>query len=268
MLLSGLKITITPQAREKILYWTEATTLEVSGLGLVDRTSDGFLITDVFIMKQVSSGSGTELDNEAVARLLLDLDKAGTDTGKLKCWWHSHSQMGVFWSGTDEACIKDLGGEQGEYFVSLVTNRKGELLLRLDIFRPFRATIDQLALNVGIETPGLREACTLEVKQKVEKATVVPAVFGYGGGRHNFPEHRWARQTNYHPWLDDEEWGMDQVEGLQAKENLALAVGEEPVGEINPELVAEVNDLRKRAREAEKKWAQSISGSSISSPPS
>lgn len=88
MQLSGVNITIAPIAREKIRYWTEATDLEVSGLGLVEKVANGFLISDVFIVEQECTANGTELDDEDTSRLLLELDKAGIDTGLLKFWWH------------------------------------------------------------------------------------------------------------------------------------------------------------------------------------
>lgn len=256
MRLSGLQITMAAQAREKIRYWTEATTLEVSGLGLVDRVAGGFLITDVFLVEQTSTSSGTELDNEAVARLLMELDKQGIDTGKLKFWYHSHAQMDVFWSGTDEACIQELGGEQGEYFVSLVTNRKGDVLLRCDIYRPFRATFDQLPLTVGTETPGLRDACKLEVEQKVERA-MAPIMYG------RFQNYRSARSAGWGDLWGDEEWDLGPEERAEA----ATRANESCVSQY-PELIAEVQSLRERAQIAERKWVQSISDSLTSLPPS
>lgn len=84
----GITVTIASKALEKIRYWTEATDIEVSGLGLVRKVPGGFFIEDTYIIEQECGPGGTELDNDALAQFMLDLNAQGIDPGGLKFWWH------------------------------------------------------------------------------------------------------------------------------------------------------------------------------------
>ncbi len=52
--------------------------------------------------------------------------------GRLKGWWHSHANAGVFWSPTDVSNIERL--EPDGYLISIVTNKKGDKKCRVDLF--------------------------------------------------------------------------------------------------------------------------------------
>jgi hypothetical protein len=97
---------------------------------------------------------------------MVDCILKGIDTSKLKLWWHSHANMGVFWSTTDENTIKlfDNG-----WMISLVGNKKGEILSRLDIYDPIRFTLGNLELKIIIETdPLLEKQIEDEIAEKVK----------------------------------------------------------------------------------------------------
>ena len=129
-------------------------------------------MTDLFLPKQVCSPGGTELDQESVATLIMEIDRAGADAGKLRLWFHSHGSMDVFWSQTDETCISNLAN--GDYVLSLVTNKRGSTLARLDIFKPVRLTVDHVPVSVRSTGDSLRNRCREEVLQQVEN---IPAPF-------------------------------------------------------------------------------------------
>jgi hypothetical protein len=137
-----IRLYLLPEVEERMRHYTNLAAGEVSGLGTVEQFDGGFLVTDLFLPKQSCSPGGTELDQESVATLLMELDDAGADAGSLRFWWHSHGSMDVFWSRTDEECIDNLAN--GDYVLSLVTNKKGHTLARLDIFKPVRVTVDQV----------------------------------------------------------------------------------------------------------------------------
>ena len=59
--------------------------------------------------------------------------KKGLDTQNWKLWWHTHYDFGVFWSMTDEDNIKNLITLSKNFLVSVVINKKGEVLSRLDL---------------------------------------------------------------------------------------------------------------------------------------
>jgi hypothetical protein len=165
-----IRFYLLPEVEERMRHYTNLAAGEVSGLGTVEEFDGGFLVTDLFLPKQTCSPGGTDLDQESVATLIMELDQAGKDPGALRFWWHSHGNLDVFWSGTDEQCINNLAN--GDYVLSLVTNKRGDVLARLDIFRPVRVTLDKVPVSVRSAGESLRERCREEIMQKVENVPV------------------------------------------------------------------------------------------------
>lgn len=113
---------IEPLELEKIRYWVDKCPVEISGLGKVSKLKDGELyVSKVYLLEQESTSADTELDDSAVAKLLYE---TRNDEGELMFWWHSHHDMGVFWSGTDMAAIEQLG--KNGMVVATVFNKKRE----------------------------------------------------------------------------------------------------------------------------------------------
>jgi hypothetical protein len=165
------KVYIDAIAREKLFHWVALAKGEVSGLGRVREFRDdngnltGFMVDDIFLVKQKSTAATTELDDEAVAALLVDLDNGGMDVGDVRCWWHSHGSMDTFWSTTDDDCAAGLANSK--YFISIVTNKKGALLCRVDIYEPVRVTIDEVPIETALPDYGTFESCKAEFAEKV-----------------------------------------------------------------------------------------------------
>jgi hypothetical protein len=195
-----IRLYLLPEVEERMRHYTNLAAGEVSGLGTVEQFDGGFLVTDIFLPRQECSQGGTELDQESVATLLMELDNAGQDPGALKFWWHSHGGLDTFWSRTDEECIDNLAN--GDYLLSLVTNKRGNVLARLDIFKPVRVTIDQVPVSVRSTGVALLDTCRQEIRDNVNNIPFpfAPAI--------NFP----AREPELFP-----HWGevQDDLEELE-----------------------------------------------------
>ncbi|MBM4355533.1 MAG: hypothetical protein FJ109_17380 [Deltaproteobacteria bacterium] len=165
-----IRLYLLPEVEERIRHYTRLAAGEVSGLGTVEEFDGGFLVTDLYLPKQACTPAGTELDQEAVATLMLELDNSGKDPGGLRFWWHSHADMNTFWSKTDEQCIENLAN--GDYVLSLVTNKRGSMLARLDIFRPVRVTLDDIPVGVRTRDLGLLESCRKELLERVNDSPI------------------------------------------------------------------------------------------------
>lgn len=171
------ELRLSLQVNEKITHWVELAEGEVSGLGIVDPVFaeggviEAFEVEDVFLLEQVSTKSNTELDPQAVAEFLVEAEEEGF-ADRVHLWWHSHGDMDVFWSGTDDACIEGMGGDP--YLVSLVVNKAGERRARLDTFSPFRITVDHLPCSVILPSLELREQCEREFDDKVHEPKLRP----------------------------------------------------------------------------------------------
>lgn len=162
---------------DQLLSYARAVELEVSGLGCVKEEGGIFRITEVFLPSQEGSSVSTDIDKGAVAKWI-----AKRKTGKgINLWWHSHNDMDVFESLTDE----ETAGEtlklfSGEWMVSLVINNKGRRLAVLYLRSPVPLSV---ALEIHIDAPlnPETEKWYKEAKKKVRKEKIVVQTFGKDG---------------------------------------------------------------------------------------
>ena len=158
-----LCVEIEAEAWECIRQWTQFADGEFSCLGTV---GDDLYINEVHLLEQECTDTATELDPEAVATLLMGLDRPE----HARAWIHSHSDMQCFWSNTDEDCIEGLANES--FLISIVVNKAGDYRCRVDLFRPVRLTIDKVPVVVRVRSPRLAAACKREFDQKVREVPV------------------------------------------------------------------------------------------------
>jgi hypothetical protein len=166
----------TAETYARLRLYVELCPSEIGGLGEVRPDGEGLLVTELFLPDQRVSASETELQPEALLRLLHRCLEEGRDPAALRLWWHSHAEHGVEWSDTDEATIANFGSDS---LVSLVTNKAGDLLCRSDTWKSERSTVDGIPVVRPDESLGaarataLREATWAEI---VEKISVVSCV--------------------------------------------------------------------------------------------
>ena len=159
----------TQKVIQKLKYFTEGTNGEISGLGKSEFEDNEMIsILDVEIFKQKCSGGSTVLDEGAMAQFLNELIIKGEDPAKWNVWWHSHADMDTFWSTTDEGTIEET---TTPFLISIVVNKKLNILTRLDVFKPFRFTfrqgLESLAYEKGRDNE-LHNYCKNRIKQCVE----------------------------------------------------------------------------------------------------
>lgn len=163
-------IILSPKAYQKMKYFVLNTPVEVSGMGkskFIDNET--ILVQDIEILKQENSFADTILDEAAMAKFLQEKIE---ESESWNIWWHSHADMGSFWSITDERTIEETTG--GNYLISIVTNKKLKTLARFDLFNPLRLTLE---LNVRKSKGRPKESkqylvnyCKNRLKKCVKKA--------------------------------------------------------------------------------------------------
>lgn len=119
----ALRFNIPRDVYDKIMYWVNKSSDEVSGFGTLTVNGEDITVVDAFLLPQKVGGAHTDIDPEALSKLQYQCYRDKIE-GELKWWWHSHVKMDVFWSGTDKETIKQLG-EQG-WIVATVFNQKNE----------------------------------------------------------------------------------------------------------------------------------------------
>ena len=122
--IARFRVEFDPMVYHKIMHWIDKAVGEVSGLGKVVFEADGTCrVISAFLIEQENSGSTTDLNAAAIAKVMYEQRET---PGHLNFWWHSHVNFGVFWSGTDENTIRELGSNG--FLVSTVLNKKRENL--------------------------------------------------------------------------------------------------------------------------------------------
>ena len=80
---------------------------EIGGFMIAEKDKNGdIIISNPEILEQEVTGSTTIMDRMAIADYYVkSAQKHGTDIRFI--WWHSHANMGAFWSGTDTTTMKE-----------------------------------------------------------------------------------------------------------------------------------------------------------------
>mgnify|MGYP001312202872 CR=1 FL=1 len=141
-----LAVVLSAKAFTQLFGWAYTTHLEISCLGTVSRKGRTFEVEEFFLLDQVSTGVHTELDPEALARLVESLRAAGSAARAqaLRCWAHSHpGNMGTFWSTTDDDTARLLAGD---CLVSIVVSGGFSIRARIDLGGPLPVAIDNVAV--------------------------------------------------------------------------------------------------------------------------
>lgn len=122
---TDFKLIIPRAVMDKINWWMHKTNKEVSGFGSLhfDDTTSTFTVKDAILLKQEVTGASAEIDPNAMAKAMFRMKD---DPLGLKWHWHSHVNMGVFWSADDMEIIRSLG--QRSWVLATVFNYKEEHL--------------------------------------------------------------------------------------------------------------------------------------------
>lgn len=118
-----------------IHYFTCLRAGEINGLGLVEKQGNDFLIPEVFILDQETNENEANIVGLSFARYV---DRC-EDPSKILLQWHSHDDGAVFWSSHKD--IPTIKRWLGDFLISMVVNKHGDCLCRLDLFRPFRLSL-------------------------------------------------------------------------------------------------------------------------------
>ena len=160
----NLKVVLTKEVHNKIRTQTNLIDNEITGLGLVDIKNNIARVYDVFLVKQIVSGASCELDEVGICELVDKLIAEGKNPKHLRFWWHSHANMGVNWSNTDEDTGEKFGGNT--FFLSLVINHKGEMRARINVYNPIKLMLDNLP--VFVESSEIKEDFINDMKTEIQ----------------------------------------------------------------------------------------------------
>lgn len=179
------KLVIDNEVYRKVMHWVNKSQFEVSGLGTIIKEKDGTLrVNSVMLLPQKNQATHTEIEPNAVCKAMYELRDA---EGELRWWWHSHVQMGCFWSKTDMDTIKEWG--DNGWVAATVFNQKREYRSAIHIGNSDVGEIflDQVETAFGAFVEPMSAVWDAEYDKNVTNTTWTPSTqsqFNYQGERY------------------------------------------------------------------------------------
>lgn len=160
------RVYIPLETKQRLDLYIQCCDHEISGLGTVRRRGKDFVIDQIYLFEQNVTAASTNLDPKDLSKFLVEIIGLGQDPEEIKFWWHSHASMDVFWSSTDENTIALF---KNQWMISLVGNKAGAYLVRVDIYSPWHHMFDLGAIRILYpDNPVLEEEIRKEIERKVK----------------------------------------------------------------------------------------------------
>lgn len=213
------KISISETAYRKMVALTKATDDEVMAYIVVN----GLTVEDIIVLKQEAGSASAEIDTKVISKMMTELIKNGHEKviKNIKGTFHSHNDMGCYWSWVDVENIENLlKGTQNNYVISIVSSKANGnivLLCRLDI-RIGNETIsyEEIPFNIGFtENNKWDKWAKDEIKKKVKEIK-----FAYYPHEYGLPfyakEEKWKtkKKGKKQDYEDDDDYyahGMEEL---------------------------------------------------------
>ena len=129
------KVYYSDKAWAKIAYFVNRAKGEVGWLGLVERRGTNYLVTDVFLPEQEVSAATTEISVDAYNKIMFECIRDGVYNDNLCYWGHSHVNMSVTPSMTDERTTQGYieSTMDGGFFIRGIYNKSGDS--KVDVYQ-------------------------------------------------------------------------------------------------------------------------------------
>jgi hypothetical protein len=142
---------VTPTALEKMSQYIRMCSEEISWLGTVRVEGNAVIIDEVYLFEQEVSAAQTDLDEHAMVAFASemmerDMDEAMDVLPRLRMWGHSHVNMEVNPSGTDDTTMKkfapDIANTSMPFMLRLIANKRGKMKIDIYYYQKSLATMD------------------------------------------------------------------------------------------------------------------------------
>jgi len=187
---------IDKKAWNKVLDYAKAAyeklSSEITGYLLMEQDQDGdYVLHSPVILPQEVTGSTCEIEAEESAKYFAaTMAKIGKKRPNVKfVWWHSHANMGVFWSATDTTNMAAQASKG--WAANLVVNCKNEYKFRINVFDPLPMDKD-IELHILEPTKKIPKSIYEEVEAKCKKTTYTHTHTYWG-------KHPYGQQQSLHP---------------------------------------------------------------------
>jgi hypothetical protein len=156
---------------QKMMAFVDACPEEVNGFGYLEQYSENaLLLTDVFILEQFVTPASANCSAETIGRHLTQMMRDGEDLAKMRFQWHSHVNGSVYYSSIDTNAI-DSSYLNAPWMISMVLNKLGEHVCRIDFFKNFRLSLGMEVRIVTVRDRELEAFARQEIVEKVKGVT-------------------------------------------------------------------------------------------------
>lgn len=206
---------------------------EIAGMGKVriDEAAQEIIVEDVAIYDQEVTNGTADLSSAALASFMTEKIRAGESLKPWILWWHSHVDMSAFFSGIDTGTIES--SNEFDHLISLVVNKKGEAKCRIDSYRPFRMTKDNVEVVWGHPSYSIPESIAEEVAQKVKSKSY--KAWGWRAGKDE------ERET-WQPRLAGSSAGSSESKNEGGSHPSGLSKNDYLIAKDNPEML-EIDEI-------------------------
>lgn len=210
---TGFSIDIPEEHFEKLMFMCNEgrkDRSEVSGYGCVQFDGKTFTIGEPYMCKHLGNATETETDPAYHGKLMnkmfqehLKAKEDGIELHPNKLHWHTHPNMGAFWSATDKNLIRQLGSQGWMIFLVLNEQReiKGAFYQLVEVMgNKHEIFIEDVPVNILYEIDESKHtAWAAEFKECHEKKQVwyPPTTQTYLHGRVYSPSQR-----SFNAWGD------------------------------------------------------------------
>lgn len=210
------QIFITSEAYIKMRTLVDKTSTELGWYGFVSKLpglDNVYVIEDIIVYPQKVTGATCEQDEDRMFEFEISLTTEQVRARRFQ--GHSHVNMGVTPSGVDEAFYQDLLSQVRDYYIIMVTNKRGDNHIRFyDMENNIVYT--ELELKVLLDNgTDIDKWYQEEVDNNLSKPTVIIA---NNAGNTNFKgsifDDEWDYHTKSKPiwdpylleWIDEEDY--------------------------------------------------------------
>ncbi|MBI2056562.1 MAG: hypothetical protein HYT37_04285 [Candidatus Sungbacteria bacterium] len=121
---------------------------QLMGLVHYDEEDNRFVVEELLHPPHIAGVANADLDQDLFPLWLDQLEKEGKDIRLLRLQAHSHGLIDAYFSSVDIRTIREAYA--CDWMISMVGNKKGFVLARLDVFRPVALSI---SLSIVVESP-------------------------------------------------------------------------------------------------------------------
>lgn len=199
-------VTYEPLAWAKVVTAVQHCQLEVGWLGVVEVTTEGYHIKEVYFPNQTVSATETDIGAEAFGDILPQVYADGYSDEQLRYWGHSHVNMGVTPSGQDESQVAEFLDSGCEFFIRGIYNKSGDS--KVDVYDVTANCVYECVDNYPLAQDFDKAAFIAMLNTNVKTQTVRAYTGNYRGTTHlgrttpNTP----STQPIYNQHWTDEDW--------------------------------------------------------------